>query len=376
MTFLARNLGVLLLLLMAPVLASCDEAPKQATPNQAPPPAVSVVKVEQRDIRPSVSFSGRVTALQKVDLLARIEGFLQQQNFTEGATVKAGDLLFVIEKAPYEAKVASAEGAVTTARARYDRTEIELKRQTTLAAKEVAAQAKLDDAKAARDEAKGSLDKLIAELEQAKLQLSYTEIRAPIDGRIGKSLLTVGSFVSPQSGTLATIVAKDPIGVIFPVGQREFQAVREQSPGASVSDVTVYIEFGKNKRYPLAGAVDFVDVQVNTGTDAVDVRATFPNPDGILVDGQLVTAIVEAGTPKPALIVPVGAIQMDQAGPFVLLVDSASKLEVRRVTLGSQSGNGVIVTEGLSQGERVVVEGVQKVRPGQTVEATEITPEA
>jgi membrane fusion protein (multidrug efflux system) len=282
----------------------------------------------------------------------------------------------VIEKAPYEAKVASAEGAVTTARARYDRTEIELKRQTTLAAKEVAAQAKLDDAKAARDEAKGSLDKLIAELEQAKLQLSYTEIRAPIDGRIGKSLLTVGSFVSPQSGTLATIVAKDPIGVIFPVGQREFQAVREQSPGASVSDVTVYIEFGKNKRYPLAGVVDFVDVQVNTGTDAVDVRATFPNPDGTLVDGQLVTAVVEAGTPKPALIVPVGAIQMDQAGPFMLLVDSASKIEVRRVTLGSQSGNGVIVTEGLSQGERVVVEGVQKVRPGQTVEATEITPEA
>jgi membrane fusion protein (multidrug efflux system) len=376
MTFWVRNLGVVLLLLMAPLIASCDEAPQQAAPTQAPPPGVSVVKVEQRDIRPSVSFSGRVTALQKVDLLARIEGFLQQQNFTEGATVKAGDLLFVIEKAPYEAKVASAEGAVTTARARYDRTEIELKRQTTLAAKEVAAQTKLDDAKAARDEAKGSLDKLIAELEQAKLQLSYTEIRAPIDGRIGRSLLTPGSFVSPQSGTLATIVAKDPIGVTFPVGQREFLAVREQSPGATLSDVAVYVEFGKNKRYPLAGVVNFVDVQVNTGTDTVDVRGTFPNPDGILVDGQLVTVVVESGTPKPALIVPVGAIQVDQAGPFVLLVDSASKIEVRRVTLGGQSGNGVIVTEGLSQGERVVVEGVQKVRPGQTVEATEITPEA
>ena len=376
MTFTMRNLGVLLLLLMAPLIASCDEAPKQAAPTQTPPPAVSVVKVAQQDIRPSVSFSGRVTALQKVDLLARIEGFLQQQNFTEGATVKAGDLLYVIEKAPYEAKVASAEGAVTTARARYDRTEIELKRQTTLAAKEVAAQAKLDDAKAARDEAKGSLDKLIAELEQAKLQLSYTEIRAPIDGRIGKSLLTVGSFVSPQSGTLATIVAKDPIGVTFPVGQREFLAVREQTPGATLSDVTAYVQFGKDKRYPQAGVVDFVDVQVNTGTDAVDVRATFPNPDGTLVDGQLVTVVIESGTPKPALIVPVGAIQMDQAGAFVLIVDAASKIEVRRVTLGGQSGNGVVVPEGLSQGERVVVEGVQKVRPGQTVEATEITPEA
>jgi membrane fusion protein, multidrug efflux system len=283
----------------------------------------------------------------------------------------------VIEKAPYEAKVASAEGAVATARARYDRTEIELKRQTTLVAKDAAAQTKLDDARAARDEAKGSLDKLIAELAQAKLQLSYTEIRAPIDGRIGQSILSVGSFVSPSSGTLATIVAQDPIGVIFPVSQRDILAVREQAePGATLADVNVYLQLGKDKRYPQAGKVDFVDVQVNTGTDAVNLRATFPNPDGLLVDGQLATAVVEAAKAKPTLVVPVGAIQIDQSGPFVLIVNAENKIEVRPVTTEGQAGTGVAVTKGLSEGDRVVVEGVQKVRPGQAVEVTEIKPEA
>jgi membrane fusion protein, multidrug efflux system len=376
MTFSARGV-VLSVLLLVPLLAGCDEAPQQAAATETPPPAVSVVRTEIRDLRPSVNFSARVTALQKVDLRARIEGYLDKQNFTEGAAVKTGDLLFVIEKAPYEAKVASAEGAVATAKARYDRTEIELQRQTTLVAKDAAAQTKLDDARAARDEAKGSLDKLIAELAQAKLQLSYTEIRAPIDGRIGQSILSVGSFVSPSSGTLATIVAQDPIGVTFPVSQRDILAVREQAqPGATLEDMNVYLQLGKDKRYPQAGKVDFVDVQVNTGTDAVNLRATFPNPDGLLVDGQLVTAVVEAQKAKPTLVVPVEALQIDQSGPFVLIVNAENKIEVRRVTSDGQSGNSIIITKGLSEGDLVVVEGVQKVRPGQAVEVTEIKPEA
>jgi membrane fusion protein (multidrug efflux system) len=377
MTFSVRGAVLAVALVIAPLLAGCDEAPQQAAATQAPPAAVSVVRAETRDLRPSVNFSARVTALQKVDLRARIEGYLETQNFTDGATVKTGDLLFVIEKAPYEAKVASAEGAVATARARYDRTEIELKRQTTLVAKDAVAQTKLDDAKAARDEARGSLDKLIAELAQAKLQLSYTEIRAPIDGRIGQSILSAGSFVSPSSGTLATIVAQDPIGVIFPVSQRDILAVREQAAAdATLADVRVYLQLGKDKRYAEAGKVDFIDVQVNTGTDAVNMRATFPNPNGLLVDGQLVTAVVEAEKAKPTLVVPVGALQIDQSGPFVLIVNAENKIEVRRVTSEGQAGNSIAITSGLGEGDLVVVEGIQKVRPGQAVEATEIKPEA
>ncbi len=378
MAITARGTGFGLLLLLSGLIAGCDDGAKQqqaAAP--AVVPAVTVVKVESKDLRPSVSFSARVEALHKVDLRARIEGYLDKQDFAEGASVKTGDLLYVIEKAPYEAKVAAAEASVAVAKARLDRTEIELTRQTTLVTKEAAAQTKLDDARTARNEAKGQYDRLMAELDQAKLQLSYTEIRAPIDGRIGKSLLSVGSFVSPQSGTLATIVQQDPIGVTFPVTQRDLLAVREKmGDNAKLTDHTVYVEIGKGKRYQYPGKVDFLDVAVNTGTDAVNVRATFPNPQGLLVDGQLVTAIVEASSPEPTLVVPVNAIQIDQSGPFVLIVNAEKKIEVRRVELLKQDANFVAVAKGLAAGDLVVTEGVQKVKPGQVVDPTEVKPEA
>jgi membrane fusion protein (multidrug efflux system) len=377
MTISARSAGLGVMLLFAGLIAGCDDGSSQQAAGPAPIPAVTVVKVETKDLRPSVSFSARVEALHKVDLLARIQGYLDKQNFTEGATVKTGDLLYVIEKAPYEAKVAAAEASVAMAKARLDRTEIELKRQTTLVNKEASAQTKLDDARTARDESKGQYDKYIAELDQAKLQLSYTEIRAPIDGRIGKSLLSVGSFVSPQSGTLATIVQQDPIGVTFPVSQRDLIAVREKiADNAKLNEHTVYVEIGKGKRYQYPGKVDFLDVGVNTGTDSVNVRATFPNPQGMLVDGQLVTAVVEASSAEPTLVVPVNAIQIDQSGPFVLVVNSEKKIEVRRVELLRQDAGFVAIAKGLSAGDLVVTEGVQKVKPGQVVDATEVKPEA
>ena len=378
MTVSARGAAIGVILLLSGLLVGCDDGSKQqqaAAP--ATIPAVTVVKVESKDLRPSVSFSARVEALQKVDLLARIQGFLEKQNLTEGASVKTGELLYVIEQAPYQAKVSAAEASVAVAAARLDRTEIELKRQTTLVSKEAAAQTKLDDARTARNEAKGEYDKLIAELEQAKLQLSYTEIRAPIDGRIGKSLLSVGSFVNPQSGTLATIVQQDPIGVVFPVSQRDLLAVREKmGDKAKLTEHTVYVEIGKGKRYQYPGKVDFLDVGVNTGTDAVNVRATFPNPQGLLVDGQLVTAVVESESAEPTLVVPVNAIQIDQSGTFVLIVNSEKKIEVRRVELLRQDANFIAIAKGLSAGDLVVTEGVQKVRPGQAVDATEVKPEA
>lgn len=377
MTISARSAGLGVMLLFAGLIAGCDDGSSQQAAGPAPIPAVTVVKVETKDLRPSVSFSARVEALHKVDLLARIEGYLDKQNFTEGATVKTGDLLYVIEKAPYEAKVAAAEASVAMAKARLDRTEIELERQTTLVNKEASAQTKLDDARTARDESKGQYDKYIAELDQAKLQLSYTEIRAPIDGRIGKSLLSVGSFVSPQSGTLATIVQQDPIGVTFPVSQRDLIAVREKiGENAKLNDHTVYVEIGKGKRYQYPGKVDFLDVGVNTGTDSVNVRATFPNPQGLLVDGQLVTAVVEAQSAEPTLVTPVNAIQIDQSGSFVLVVNSEKKIEVRRVELLRQDAGFVAIAKGLSAGDLVVTEGVQKVKPGQVVDATEVKPEA
>lgn len=377
MTFSTRAAVLAAGLFLAPLLAGCDEAPQPAAATQAPTPAVSVIKVEMKDLRPSMNFSGRVEALQKVELRARIEGFLEKQAFVEGAKVKAGDLLYVIEKGPYKAAVDAAKAAVTIAQARLDRAEIEFQRQTTLVSKEAVAQTKLDDAKTARDEAKGALDKAKAELDKAELQFSYTEITAPIDGRIGKSIISVGNYVSPNSGTLATIVAQDPTGVVFPVSQRDILAVREQAgPNANPSDLTVYLQFGKNKRYAESGKVNFVDVMVNQGTDAVDLRASFPNPQGMLADGQLVTVVVEAEKAEPTLVVPVAAVQIDQQGPYVLTVDAEKKIAVNRIKVGRQTDSGMTVTEGLAEGNLVVIEGVQKVKPGLVVDATVIQPEA
>lgn len=372
----ARIFGLAAMVFLVPVLSACEEQQAPANTAQAPIPAVSVVKAQIRDLRPSVNFSGRVEALDKVDLRARIEGFLEKQNFADGADVKQGDLLFVIERAPYQAAVDAAQAAVSIAQARYDRSEIELKRQATLVSKEAAAQTKLDDAQTARDEAKGALDKANADLAQAQLQLSYTEIKAPLAGRIGKSELSVGNYVGPNSGTLATIVSQNPIGVTFPVSQRDILAVKEQA-GSSVdfSKLTVYLDLGKDRRYQQTGTLDFVDVTVNPGTDAVNVRAVFPNPTGFLVDGQLVTAVVQSATARPTIVIPTQALQIDQQGAYVLTVDNDKKIVVTRVKPGRQAEKGIAISEGLSEGDLVVVEGVQKVRPGQTVDVTEITPE-
>lgn len=360
-------------LALSPLLSACEEPQAPATTAAAPPPAVTVILAAEQDLRPSVNFSGRVEALEKVDLRARIEGFLDKKTFADGAKVKTGDLLFVIEQAPYQAAVNAAQAAVAIAQARFDRSEIEFSRQTTLVNKEAAAQTKLDDAKAARDEAKGALDKAQADLAQAQLQLSYTEIKAPIDGRIGKSILSVGNYVGPSSGILATIVSQTPIGVTFPVSQREILAVKEQSgTGTDLSKLTVYVELGQGRRYEQAGTLDFVDVTVNPGTDAVNVRAIFPNAKAFLTDGQLVTAIVQAAVAEPMIVIPTQALQIDQQGTYVLTVDKEDKIAVTRVTVGRQAEQGVAIASGLSAGDRVVVEGVQKVRPGQAVTVTQM----
>jgi membrane fusion protein, multidrug efflux system len=184
-------------------------------PGGASPPAVTVFKVEQRDVTPSTSFTGRIEAKDKVDLRARVEGFLEQQLFTEGQSVAAGDLLFVIEKAPYQAEIENVEAAIARAQATLDRAELERRRQAQLVKKQAAAQAKLDDDAAAAGGARADLRRQQANLTTAELDLGYTEIRAPIAGRIGRSNFAVGNFVGPQSGTLATVVSQDPMYVTF-----------------------------------------------------------------------------------------------------------------------------------------------------------------
>jgi membrane fusion protein (multidrug efflux system) len=352
------------------IAAGATAAAQQAAP------AVTVVKVERRDVTPSTTFTGRIEAIDRVDLRARVDGFLEKRLFTEGQDVQAGDLLFVIEKAPYQAEIANVHAAIARAQATLDLAEIERRRQAELVRKQATAQARLDEATGKAGEARADLQRQQANLTTAELNLGYTDVKAPISGRIGRSTFAVGNFVGPQSGTLATIVSQDPMYVTFPVTQRQLLEVRKQAQAGDTdpTDIAVKVRLADGALYDQVGRLNFVDVRFSQGTDTVQVRATLPNPKGLLVDGQLVTVVVETAQPEAALVIPQQAVQIDQAGRYVLKVDADNKVQVQRVTIGAEQDGHYVVTDGLAQGERVITEGLQKVRPGMAVDAAEAPP--
>jgi membrane fusion protein (multidrug efflux system) len=352
------------------LLSGCDGSEKKAAKEVAAP-AVTVMAVTADEIRPSLTFTGRVQARDKVDLRARVEGFLEKRLFNEGQDVKEGELLFVIEQAPYKASIDEIKANIQKAQAALTLADVEVERQSTLVSRQTGTQQRLDVVTSKQGDARGELAHQKASLEKAQLQLGYTEIRAPLAGRIGRATVSVGNFVGPSTGPLATIVLQDPIYVSFPVTQREMLEIRKDRQEAPV-DPVIYIRLADGSRYAQPGKVDFVDVTVNQGTDTVQVRAVFPNPARTLVDGQLVSVVAEVGKAQASLLIPQQAIQIDQVGAFVLVVDSASKVEMRRVEVAQGTGQNLTVTKGLQAGEKVITEGVQKVRPGQAVQATEI----
>ena len=367
-----RRLGALCGLGFA--LAGCGDS-KQANPQvAAPPPAVTVIKVATADVTPTASFTGRIEAIFKVDLRPRVDGFLQKRLFREGADVSEGDLLLVIEKGLYEAAVDQAKAAIVSAEATLKLADIDVGRQTELLSRSVGAQARVDEVTAKQGEARGNLLAQKAALAKAQLQLSYTDIAAPIAGRIGRANVSVGNFVGPNSGILATIVSQDPIYVNFPVSQREILAVRKEQRGLKPAEYVIYLQLADGSRYASSGQLNFLDVTVNQGTDTVQVRATFPNPNRILVDGQIVNVIVELGKGENTVQIPQHAFQIDQSGTFVLVVDKDNKIQVRRIELGEFVGMNVNVTKGLNVGETIVTEGIQRVRPGQVVQPNEVKP--
>jgi membrane fusion protein (multidrug efflux system) len=349
------------------LLAGCDDRAEQ-TPAAAPPPAVAVVEVARQPVTPSVSFTGRVVAVDKVDLRARVTGFLEQRVFNEGQDVSKGDLLFVIEQAPFEAEVARAEAEVARAQASLAEAQATLARVQEAVRSGAVSKQELDQATAAAEMAQAEVLAAQAELKTAQLNLSYTEIQAPIAGRIGRSAYTVGNLVGPDSGVLATIVSQDPIYVTFPVSTRVLTDARRRAAKAGAFVVRVQLPDGTT--YPHPGAINFADIQANEGTDTIAVRADLANPERLLVAGQFVTVLVETEQPQDAIVITQSALQVDQAGQYVLTVSTESRVEQRRVQTGQSLDGRVVIASGLNAGERVIVEGLQKVRPGQAVEAT------
>jgi membrane fusion protein (multidrug efflux system) len=354
-------------------VAGCsDRQGADETAIATPPPSVVAVAAETRAIASQSAFVGRVIAIDKVELRARVQGFLKERSFTEGQTVEVGDLLFQIEPDQYQAIVEQRQADVAKAVADAENADAQFARGRDLVKSKNIAQSQVDELRAAASIAEAGIAQAKAALSAAELDLGYTRITAPIAGRIGLARYTVGNLVGPDSGALATIVSRDPIRVEFPLTQRELlEARRElQAKGLDPSGTVVKVRLPDDSLYDEIGRIDFVDVTTDPDTDSVTLRAVLPNPDGVLIDGQYVGVLLESGEPESAVVIPQSALQLDQQGVFVLIVDAERKARVRRVTVGTVEGAEIVVESGLETGELVITQGIQKVRPGQVVGAT------
>jgi membrane fusion protein (multidrug efflux system) len=366
--------GVLggILILAAPLCGCGRSSTADHATAAATAPAVTVTAASLKSVTPAGTFVGRVQAVNTVNLVSRVEGFLQKRAFTEGQQVKTGDLLFVIEQDTYQAAVDQAQAQLVSAQATERNAALALQRSQELVRTNAVAQATVDQNLANQGTAAAAVRSAQAALEQANINLAFTEIKAPIDGRIGMANVSVGNFVNQATGTLATIVSQDPIYVLFPATTQQVLDYRQRTaktPGAG-SNPVVHAILPNGQEYPHAGTVDFLDIQTNQAADTLTVRAVFPNPDNWLVAGQIVNVTVEAGEPTQTLTIPQAALQVDQSGSYVLVVSSDDKVEQRRVKLGPVHGPDITVSDGLKPGELVIVEGIQKVRPGEAVAPT------
>ncbi len=368
----ALTLGLALMSLLP--LASCGDGRQQTGPSNAtaPPPSVIALAAETRAIEAQSDFVGRVAAINRVELRARVQGFLKERTFTEGQPVAVGDLLFEIEPDQYEAVVEQRKADVAKAEADAENADAQFRRGQELIKSNNIAKSRVDELKAAASIAQASIAQAKAALAAAELDLGYTHITAPVAGRVGLANYTVGNLVGPDSGSLATIVSRDPIYVDFPLTQRQLLQARRDLRDKDVdpTGVVVKVRLPDGNLYDKTGKIHFVDVTTDASTDSVTLRAEVPNPDGILIDGQYVGVLLQSGEPESAIVVPQSALQLDQQGVFVMIVDQENKAQVRRIEVGESRGAVIAVVSGLKAGELVITQGVQKVRPGQVVSAT------
>lgn len=339
--------------------------PAAAQQASGTPLAVMVQPAEKRPLAGQREFIGRAQALDKVDLRARVQGFLGPRRFKDGDVVKKDQVLFVIEPEPYQAAVEKHEGQRAAAEGAVANAEVQFKRAQELARTNVGTQQTLDQRTAELVGAKGALTEADALLKDARIRLSYTEVRSPIAGRVGRATVPPGNVVGPDSGVLATVVAEQPMHVVFNVTQRELLEARRG--GSTADGLKARVRLADDSLYDEIGTLDFIDVQIDPRTDGQTLRATFANKDGALTEGQTVRVILEDKAPTAYIMVPQSTIASDQTGLFLFVVGADNKVEQRRIKAGVERDGLVPIEDGLREGERVIVQGQQRVRPGMVV---------
>ncbi|MFC7475106.1 efflux RND transporter periplasmic adaptor subunit [Dankookia sp. GCM10030260] len=368
----------LLLLLLA-------QAPAFAQFGPQGPPAVGTVTADRKPVTESSEFTGRIEAVNRVEIRARVTGFLQERLFQEGQEVKAGDVLFRLEKPPFEASLEQARANVASAQATQENARVSLSRARELQQTGAGTRVALDNAQAQERTANAGVLGAQAAVRTAEINLGYTDIIAPIDGKIGRATYTPGNVVTPTlTEPLATIVSQDPMRVVFTVSARAAVELRNRyEPRGGVNAVVIRIRTTDGRTYPHPGRIQFVDTQIDRNTDSLLIRALIPNPrrtevqaggagDRELIDGQFVTVSVEGAEPVAAIVLPRAAVLQDQGGNYVMVVDAEKKAQRRAVTLGQTLRDQVVIEAGLQGGETVIAEGLQRVRPGQEVNAAPV----
>jgi membrane fusion protein (multidrug efflux system) len=349
------------------LLVSSIGAPAGAQP-AGPPPAVLVQPAELKPIASQAEFIGRAAAVDKVDLRARVKGFLGPRLFNDGDLVKKDQVVFTIERETYQATVDQKTAQRDAAQAALTNAELQLTRASELLKTNTGTKQTYDQRLSEQLQAKAQLEDAAAQLRDAEIQLSYTEIRSPIEGRIGRAAFSPGNLVTPDSGVLATVVKESPIRVLFPVTQRELLEARKDK--AAGDPLIVRIRLADGSLWDETGQLDFIDVTVDPKTDSQIVRATFANKDAMLTDGQTVRVIIEQEKPQTTVAVPQPAIAIDQTGPYLFVVNDKNVVEQRRVKTGVAREGLLAITEGLNAGDKVIVQGQQRVRAGMTVTPT------
>jgi multidrug efflux system membrane fusion protein len=341
-------------------------------PSAPPPPAVTVAAVEQRNITEWDEFSGRLEAVDAVEIRPRVSGYIQKVAFTAGSEVRKGDLLFQIDPRPYQAELARAEGELAQAHSAAALASRTLERSKPLAAAQAISREDFDNRTAAAERAAAAESAARAAVETARLNLEWTSVRSPLAGRAGRAEVTAGNLVQAGGGVrLTTVVSLDPIYVSFDADERSFlkYAARARTEGRG-RQTPIYLGLSNEDGFPHEGHVDFVDNQLDPRTGTIRARAIFSNEDRSFTPGLFARLKLEGSARYRATVVSDRAVGVDQDKKFVLVLRSDSTVEYRPIQLGRLVDGYRVVTEGLKAGEQIVVNGLQRTRPGMKVTAS------